>query len=183
MSQLAASDLRKGMLVEVDGRPNSIVFWNIWKSDRRSRIQMRFKDILNGRTSEATAQPDDRYAVLAHETVELEHSYRDGPEEVFYSRDGEEWRVAADLVEETLAWQAPSYRGMVVDGRLLAVNPPAFVAALVTETEPAVKGVGSGLKDALLENGMRVKVGMNVNVGDRVRIDTDTMEYRERVTA
>ncbi len=182
MSQLSASDLRRGMLVEIDGKPCSIVHWNIWKSDRRSRIQMKFKDILNGRTSEATAQPDDRYTVMASEVIDLEHSYRDGPEEVFYAADGEEWRCPAAAVEDVLQWQAPSYRGVLVDGRLLTINPPQSVVAVVAETAPPIKGVSSGLKDAVLENGMSLKVGAMVSVGDRVRIDTETMEYRERVS-
>ena len=168
--------------VEIDGRPNAIIHWNAWKSDRRSRIQMRFKDILTGRSSEATSQVDDRYVVLESETIELEHSYRDGPEEVFYAREGEEWRCQADEVEDVIAWAAPSYRGVLVDGRLVAVNPPASVVAVVAETDPSMKGVGSGLKDALLANGMRVRVAGNVNVGDSVRIDTETMEFRERVS-
>jgi translation elongation factor P/translation initiation factor 5A len=60
MSQVSASELRKNMLVDVGGKTCSIVHWNIWKSDRRSKIQMKFKEILTGRTSEVTAQPDDR---------------------------------------------------------------------------------------------------------------------------
>lgn len=183
MSQLSAGDLRKGMLVEVDGKPCSIVHWNIWKSDRRSRIQMRFKDVLTGRTSEATVQPDDRYTVLESEVIELEHSYQDGPEEVFYTKGGDEYRCPAAAVEDVVKWQAETYRGLLVDGHLLTVNLPQTVVAVVAETEPAIKGVSSGLKDAVLENGIQVKVGNVVNVGDRVRIDTETMEYKERVSS
>lgn len=182
MSQLPAIDLRKGMLVDVQGKPCSIVHWNIWKSDRRSKIQMRFKEVLTGRAIEVTAQPDDKYAVLENEVIELEHSYRDGPEEVFYGKDGEEWRCQAVAVEDVVKWQAEMYRGLLVNGQLLTVKLPQFVVQEVTQTEPAVKGVGSGLKDAVLANGIQVKVGMNVNVGDKVRIDTETMEYKERVS-
>lgn len=182
MGQLNANELRKGMLVDVDGRVCSVVHWNIWKSDRRSKIQMRFKDILTGRTSEATAQPDDRYTVLESQIIDLEHSYRDGPEEVFYTSGGEEWRAPADAVQDVLQWQAPSYRGILVDGKLLTVNPPQSVVVTVAETAPPMKGQSSGLKDAVLDNGIEVKVGVMVNVGDKVRIDTESMEYRERVS-
>ena len=181
MSQFMAGDLRKGMLVELDGKPCTIVHWNIWKSDRRSRIQMKFKDVLTGRTSEVTAQPDDRYTTLESETIDLEHSYRDGPEEVFYSKSGEEYRCPADPVEDVLRWKSDNYRGLLVDGYLLTVNLPPSVIATVAETEPGVRGAGSGLKEAVLENGIKVKVGLVINVGDRVRIDTETLEYKERV--
>ena len=80
MAHLTSLDLRKGMLVDVDGKVCTLIHWNIWKSDRRSKVQMKFKEVLTGRTSEVTAQPDDKYMVLDYEVIELEHSYRDGPE-------------------------------------------------------------------------------------------------------
>jgi elongation factor P len=181
MPQLSAGDLRKGMLVEVQGKTCSVVHWNIWKSDRRSKIQMRFKDVVTGRTSEVTAQSDDRYVVLESEVIDLEHSYRDGPEEVFYTKSGEEHRCPAAAVEDVLKWQSDLYRGLIVDGHLLTVNLPQSVVATVADTTPPIKGAQSGLKDAVLENGIAVKVGMNVNVGDKVRIDSETMEYKDRV--
>ena len=103
----------------VGDRMCRVVGWNIWKSDRRSRIQMKFKEILTGRTSEVTAQPDDRYDVLDAEVIDLEHSYRDGPDEIFYTKTGEEWRFPAAGLEDVLRWVSPTYRGQVVDGKLV----------------------------------------------------------------
>lgn len=181
MAQLNASDLRKGLLVDLQGKICSITYWNIWKSDRRSRIQMRFKEILTGRTSEVTAQPDERYTILESEVIDLEHSYKDGPEEVFYTKTGEEWRCPAAGVEDAMKWKAETYRGLLVDGVLVTVNLPQSVIAEVVETAPSVKGSPNGLKDAVLDNGITVKVSMAINNGDRVRIDTETLEYKERV--
>jgi elongation factor P len=182
MAQVTAIDVRKGMLLAVGDRMCRVVHWNIWKSDRRSRIQMKFKEILTGRTSEVTAQPDDRYDVLEAEILELEHSYNDGAEEVFYTKTGEEWRSPAAGLEEVLRWGSDTYLGQLVDGRLVAVMLPQTVYAKVAECEPYMKGQSSGLKDATLENGIKVRVATNVNPGDRVAIDSETMEFKERVT-
>jgi elongation factor P len=178
---LSAMELRKGVLVDYQGRINTVIYWNLWKSDRRSRVQMKVKDLLNGRISEITAQGDDKYEILESESIELSHSYRDGNDEVFYTQEGEEHRCAAAAVEDTLRWKAESYKGLLVDGKLVTVNPPQSVIAVVTETTPPIKGVLNGLKDAVLDNGLTVKVGMVINIGDKVRIDTETMEYKERV--
>jgi hypothetical protein len=142
---------------------------------------MKFKELLTGRTSEVTAQPDDRYDVLDAELVELEHSYRDGIEEVFYSKTGDEWRIAAEGLEEVLRWTSPVYRGQLVDGKLVAVMLPPTVVGKIAKCEPRVKGQFSGLKDAILENGLQVKVGTMLDVGDRAEFDSDTLEFRERV--
>ena len=180
MSKVAASDVRKGMLLAVGAQMCRVVSWNIWKSDRRSRIQMKFKDILTCRTSEVTAQPDDRYDILDADVVELEHSYRDGPDEVFYTKAGEEWRLAADGLEDVLRWTSPTYRGQVVDGKLVAVALPPTVTATIVKCEPHMKGQSSGLKDAVLDNGLQLKVGTMLDVGDRAEFDSDTLEFRGR---
>jgi translation elongation factor P/translation initiation factor 5A len=182
MAQLHANELRKGMLVTHQGSPCTVIDWNIWKSDRRSRIQMRVKDLLTGRVSEITAQPDDRYETQETERITLSHSYRDGNDEVFYTAGGEEHRCGAAACEDALRWKADSYEGLLVDGQLLTVAPPQSVVSTVVETTPPIRGVQSGLKDAVLDNGLTVKVGMVIHIGDKVRVDTSTMEYKERVS-
>lgn len=182
MAEVTALDARKGMLLSVDGRMCRLVQWNIWKSDRRSRVQMKFKEILTGRMSEVTAQPDDRYPVLEAETLELEHSYRDGAEEVFYTNAGDEWRAPAEGLEEVLKWKSDLYRGLLIDDALVAVTLPPVIEATIADTEPSVKGQpASGLKDATLDNGIKLRVSVMCNVGDRIAIDTETMEFKERV--
>ena len=180
--QSTASDLRRGLLVNHQGRTCTVTFWNLWKSDRRSKVHLKVKDLLTGRVTEITAQADDRYEVLDSETIELSHSYRDGNDEVFYTKEGEEWRCPAPAVEDVIRWKADLYKGLLVDGKLLTVDPPPSVVATVVETTPPIKGVLNGLKDALLDNGISVKVGMVINIGDRVRVDTETLEYKERVS-
>jgi len=181
MSQITAIELRKGILIEHQGKPCRITFWNMWKNDRRSRIQMKVKDILTGRMAEITCHGEDKYVVLESETIDLTYGYRDGGEEVFYTDSGDEHRCPAEGVADVVRWQADIYKGQFVDGKLLTVEPPQNVVSTVAETSPPIKGVVQGSKDAVLENGIAVKVGMLVNVGDRVRIDTETLEYRERV--
>jgi elongation factor P len=179
--QSNAMDLRKGTLVTHQGRPSTVIHWNLWKSDRRSRVQMKVKDLMTGRITEITAQGDDKYEVLDSEIIDLSHSYRDGADEVFYTADGEEYRCPAAAVEDVLLWKTDSYKGMLVDGKLLTISLPQSVVATVVDTAPPMKGGGSGTKDALLDNGVKIKVGLLVANGDRVRLDPETLEYKERV--
>jgi translation elongation factor P/translation initiation factor 5A len=179
--QTQALDLRKGYLVDHQGRTCTVIHWNIWKSDRRSRVQMRLKDLLTGRVHEVTAQGDDRYDVLDSEVVELEHSYREGNDEVFYTPAGEEYRCPAVGVEEQLKWKCDRYKGLLVDSKLVTIELPPTVVATVVDTSPPMKGSGqTGTKDAMLDNGVKVRVGMIVANGDKVRLDPETLEYKER---
>ena len=181
--QANALELRKNTLVSHQGRICTVVHWNIWKSDRRSRVQMRLKDLLTGRIQEITAQGDDKYEVLESENIELEHSYRDGDDEVFYTPAGEEYRCPAAGVEDQLKWKVAHYKGLLIDSRLVAIELPSSVVATVADTSPVMKGSGqSGLKDAVLDNGIKVKVGALVGIGDKVRLDSESFEYKERVS-
>jgi elongation factor P len=65
----------------------------------------------------------------------------------------------------------------------IGVEPPTFVILEVTYTEPGVKGdtATNTLKPATLENGAEVRVPLFTSVGDKVKVDTRTGDYVERV--
>ena len=71
-----------------------------------------------------------------------------------------------------------SYKGSV-----FGVESPTFVELEITETEPGVKGdtATNVMKPATVETGAIVKVPLFINTGDRIKIDTRTGEYMERV--
>ncbi|TAJ25120.1 MAG: hypothetical protein EPO68_00435 [Planctomycetota bacterium] len=178
--QQHALDLRKGVLIRHQGAMCTVVHWNIWKSDRRSRVQMRFKDVLTGRMHEVTAQGDDKYEVLENESLDLTHSYREGDEEVFYSTEGEEYRCSAEAASDALLWKADLYRGLLIDGQLVMVSLPQSVIATVVECDPPVKGQPNLQKEAKLDNGIVIKVPLIVAMGDKVRVDPAELEFKER---
>jgi elongation factor P len=179
--QSNALDLRKGNLVRYQGNLSEVVFWNILKNDRRQFVQMRLKNLETGRSAELKEHGDTKFELLDNEVVELTHSYRDGSDEVFYTTDGEEHRCNHEMAKDALLWKCDSYKGFVVEGHLFTVSPPAPVIATVVDTSPPLRGGGgSGLKDAVLDNGVKVRVGLIVDRGDKVRIDPETLEFKER---
>jgi elongation factor P len=180
--QVQALELRPGLLVSHQGRMCSVVWWNILRNDRRLFVQMRIKDIETGRVQELKEHGDTRFEVLDKEEKELSHSYRDGIDEVFFTEDGEEVRCPVAAAEDALKWPAEHYIGFYVSGRLVSVSPPKTAVLEITETAPPIRGHGTGQKEAVLENGIKVKVNMLCDVGDRVRVDTETLEFKERVT-
>jgi elongation factor P len=180
--QSNAMDLRKGFLVKHQERICTVIHWNILRNDRRTFVQMKLKDLDTGRITELKEHGDSKYEVLDSEVVELAHSYRDGEDDVFYTPDGVEYRCPHAAVEEQLKWQVEAYKGLLVDGHLVTVSMPSTVVAIVQDTAPPIKGGGgSGTKDAVLDNGVKVRVGLIVATGDRIRLDPESLEYKERV--
>jgi elongation factor P len=179
--QLSALDLRKGFLILYEGRMCNVIYWNILRNDRRQFVQMKVKDLLSGRVQEMKEHGETKYEVLDTEKIDLTHSYRDGNEEVFYTASGEEYRVAHEAAADALLWPGETYKGLLADGKLVAIALPMTVVATVTDTAPPMKGGGSGTKDAMLDNGVKVRVSLLTAVGDKVRLDPETLEFKERV--
>ena len=176
-----ALDLRPGALIRYEGRMCTVVWWNILRNDRRQFIQMRIKDLQSGRIQELKEHSDSKFETLEKEEREMSHSYTDGEAEVFFTMDGEEFRCPKVAAEDALKWPSDSYKAVFVSGELVAIEPPKLSVLEITETTPPIKGVGSGTKDATLANGMTIKVSQLCDVGDSVRIDTETGEFKDRV--
>jgi elongation factor P len=69
------------------------------------------------------------------------------------------------------------------EGQVVSIELPPAVVLEVKYTEPGVRGntVQNVTKPATLETGLEVKVPNHINIGDKVRIDTRTGEFTERV--
>ena len=70
-----------------------------------------------------------------------------------------------------------------VEGQPVSITLPKTVVATVVETEPALKGQtvsGSGGKPAILDNGVRVQVPVFIEQGEKIVVNTETLEYSER---
>lgn len=179
--QLSALDLRKGILILYEGRMCTVIYWNILRNDRRQFVQMKVKDLHTGRVQEMKEHGETKYEVLDTEKIDLSYSYRDANDEVFYTADGEEYRVGHEAAKDALLWSDSTYKGLLADGKLVAIELPLSVVGTVVDTAPPMKGGGSGTKDAVLENGVKVRVSLLTSIGDKVRLDSETLEFKERV--
>ena len=67
-------------------------------------------------------------------------------------------------------------------GELLGINLPDKIELTVTETEPAIKGntTNNALKDAVLETGLKVRVPLFVEQGEKIIVSTADGKYSSR---
>jgi elongation factor P len=65
----------------------------------------------------------------------------------------------------------------------ILAEAPVFVELLITYTEPGEKGntATNTLKEATLETGAVVRVPLFINEGEKIKVDTRTGAYAERV--
>ena len=184
---ISAGDFRKGVTIEYDGSVYTIVdFQHVKPGKGAAFVRTKIKNVMTGAVLERTFNPTDKMSRAHIETRELEYLYNDGT--FYYFMDNETYEqlpLNHDQVEDAINFIVENMNVNIrfYKGNAFSVEAPNFVELTVTETEPGFKGdTATGTtKPATLETGYKINVPLFVNEGDRIRVDTRTGEYMERV--
>ncbi len=181
-------ELRKGLIIEIDGNLYYILEYRHLKlANRPAQIRLRLRDIKAGHTIERTFQGEVRFKVARVEERPAQYLYREGNFLHFMDKETFEEVI---LSEEEVGEEAMKYLKegedvfiSVYDGKPIGMELPHVVELEVVDTGPGFKGdtAQSGGKPATLETGITIQVPFFVQVGDKVRVDTRTGKYIERV--
>ena len=184
---ISAGDFKNGITVEIDGNIYQILeFQHVKPGKGAAFVRTKLKNVISGAVIEKTFNPSEKYPGAEIEKRDMQYLYEDGG--LYYFMDNETYEQiplneeqigdALKFMKENMDMKILSYKGKV-----FAVEPPMFVELEVTYTEPGFSGnttTTSG-KPAKLENGLEISVPLFVEIGDKLRIDTRTGEYMERV--
>lgn len=152
----------------------------------RAFYQVVLRNVKTGKQMEHRFRAGESVDMIRVEFKEMQYLYKDGNSlvvmdpETFDQVYIEESLVgaAAKFLKEEMMLKL-SFEGDVAIG----AEAPTFVILEITYAEPGVKGdtATNTLKPATLDNGAQVMVPLFVNVGDKVKVDTRTGDYVERV--
>lgn len=189
MALIGANELKKKMLITVDGQPYTVVevfFASPTARGASTMVRTKLRNLLTEsvleksfKTSEKFEEPDveltpasflysdgDGYHFMDESTYEQFHLNEDQlGEERFYLKDG-------------LVLQIRKYNGDPI-----AIELPSTVDLIISETEPGVRGdsaSGGTTKVATLETGLQIRVPLFIKEGELVRINTQTGEFVSR---
>ncbi|MBF1042084.1 MAG: elongation factor P [Candidatus Nanosynbacter sp.] len=180
------TDLKKGVVCQIDGQPYRVTDYNQKVMGRGgSIVNVKLKNLITGAVIPKTFKGQDKIEPAEVTSKTVQYLYNDGS--VFFFMDPnsfEQFELSADLVDEAKNFmkEGDELALQFFDGKVITVEMPKNVYLEVTYTEAVVKGdtTSSVLKDATLETGAVVKVPAFIKVGDIISVDTSTGEYRER---
>jgi elongation factor P len=183
----SASDLRKGLRIEVDGVPYLITEFNFVKPGKGQGLYTcKMKNLVNGATMTRTYRDNVVIDEPKIEEKKLRYSYENGDSLVFTDQSYEEVTLAASVLGDSRHLLTDDMEVSVVfhNGRPIDVTLPTFVEKLIEFTEPGARGntATNVLKPARIPGGFEIQVPLFVVQGDIVRIDTRTFEYVDRVS-
>jgi len=186
MAQLQPTDLKKGVVVQVDGKPFKVIDYNQKVMGRGgSIVNVRLKNLIDGAVIPKTYKGQEKIDSAEVTSQTVQYLYKDVDNFYFMDPENfEQFQLPADVCEEAAPYlkEGDNLSLQFFDGRVINVELPKNIYLEVTYSEGVVKGdtTSSVLKDATLETGLVIKVPAFIKTGDVISVDTTSGEYRER---
>lgn len=180
------TDLKKGVVVQIDGKPYRVIDYNQKVMGRGgSIVNVKLRNLIDGSVIPKTFKGQEKIEPAEVTNRTVQYLYTDGSDFHFMDPDTfEQFQLPADIVEDSAGYlkEGESLSLQSFDGTIINVELPKNVYLLVTYAENVTKGdtTSSVLKDATVETGLVVKVPAFIKTGDIISVDTTTGEYRER---
>ena len=184
---ILAGEFRKGVTFVYNNGVYVIVdFQHVKPGKGAAFVRTKIKNVMTGAVREETFNPSEKFELAHIEQKDMEYLYADG--DIYYFMDSETYEqvpLNKDKVEDALQFLKENMVATIkfFKGEAFSVEPPNFVVLEVVKCEPAVAGntATNATKPAEVETGYQIMVPMFVNEGDKIRIDTRTGDYMERV--
>lgn len=187
MGTYNTSEFKKGLKVLLDGEPYLMVDTEFRKPGKGQAVYtVKLKNLLRGNVLERNYRSGDKIESADVSEARLQYLYNDSRNWVFMDPQSyEQYEVSKDGLGGDERWLKENESVDVVfwNGRPISVTPPNHVVLEVTYCEPGAKGntATNVQKPATLETDAEIGVPIFINIGDRVKVDTRTGQYIERV--
>lgn len=185
---IGVTELRSGTIFEESGSLFQVISYEHIKMGRGSaNIKVKVKNLKNGSTTEKSFINGARVNDVQVFKRDVQYLYKDSEQAYFMDpRSFEQIGVPLKLIgsDESYLKEGENYNISFLDQEALALNLPPKMDFVISEADPGVKGNSASniYKDAVLDNGLRVRVPLFIKAGDRVKIDTRTGEYSQKVS-
>jgi elongation factor P len=187
MAQLNVTELRNGAIFQEAGQLLQVLSYEHIKMGRGSGvIKVKVKNLKTGSVTERGFQTGARVEDANVEKKKAQFLYKDGDSFNFMDPVSyEQFILGSDIMSDQAKYLLDGLDVVLVvsDDQAIAIELPNSVAYTIEETGPGEKGntVSNVYKDAKMDNGLIVRVPMFMKEGEKVKVDTRTGEYIERV--
>ena len=182
-----ASDLRKGLKIQIDGEPYVVVDFQFSKPGKGQALyRTRLKNMVTGNQFDRTYRSNDKFEKAPLEERTMQYLYSQGDEFHFMdTKNYEQIVVSREQLGNDTNFLIDNMEVQVLlfHDNPIGVTLPNFVNLTVTRADPWAKGdtSGSDSKPVTVETGYVLQVPPFIEEGDRIQIDTRTGAYMTRV--
>lgn len=187
MPKIDTADFKNGVSIIQDGEIFTIVWFQHHKPGKGGAVmRTKLKNLRTGGVIDRTFNAGEKFEQAILERYPMQYLYKQDDEYVLmHPETYDQISVNSATFGDTLKYLRDGMEVNVVEynGKILGAEVPFFVELEVADTDPGVKGdtASGGSKPATLETGAVINVPFFVNIGDKVKVDTRTDSYLERV--
>ncbi len=184
---ISTNDFRTGQTIEWEGGVWMVVdFQHVKPGKGAAFVRARLKNVITGNVNETTFRAGEKLPKAQIEYRDMQYLYESGGDYMFMDQTSyEQVSLSAELLGDGLKYLKEN---MVIGvqfyaGAPIGIELPNFVELVIVETDPGLRGdtASGGTKPAKLETGAVVQVPLFVQEGEKIRVDTRTHQYLERV--
>lgn len=186
MVKVIASSLRKGNVVELDGKLYAVLTAQNFHPGKGTPVtQVDMRRISDGTKVSERWRTTEQVEKATVDEREYDFLYSDGEGFHFMNPDNyDQLTVSTDVVGDSEVYLTEGMRVYLktFEGVAIAMELPQKMTVEIAETEPVVKGqtASSSYKPAVCTNGLRVMVPPHIGAGTRIVINTEDNSYVER---
>ena len=183
----STAEFKKGLKIEIDGTPFMIAdFQHVKPGKGGAFVRTKLKNLLTGRVIDQTFRSGEKVEKPDIVEKEMQYLYKDGDSYCLMDNETyEQIMLTEEQVGDAILYLKENMNLQVLffNQQAVAVDLPNFVELEVAQTEPGVRGdtASGGTKPATLESGAVIQVPLFINEGDRLKVDTRTGTYIERL--
>lgn len=184
---IKAGQIDKGTALLIKGQPFICVEREFVNPGKGSAfVRLKLKSPSTGQVLQETIKSQDSVEDINVEMMDYQYMYNDG--ENFHMMNVDTYdQIEVPMANfegyELLMKDGETFRCTVYNDEILDIQIPSKVVYLVAEAEEAIKGdtVQGATKFVTTETGLRVRVPIFIKQGEKIRVNTETKEYLERV--
>lgn len=186
---MKASELKKGLVLDIDGRSILIKGLDVQSPSSRSGstlYKVRGYDLVTRQKFENRFKGDEVVQTVDLNRRPVQYLYQDADSCTFMDKETfEQHTLGTGELEQELLYLTDDLDGivgMITDGAILGIELPATVVLEIIETAPGMKAASasSRTKPATLSTGLVVQVPEYLTSGEHIKVNTGTSEYVSR---
>ena len=179
------TELRSGVVFEDQGQYFLVLSYEHIKMGRGTgTVKVKVKNLTTGSNIEKTFQTGARVNEVSLVRKKVQCLYGDNRVHVMDMQTFDQFVLDKKLVSDLAKYikEGMEITVAMVDDKPLFVEIPKIIEYKIVQTGGSARGntVGASYKDAILENGLVVKVPLFIKTSEVIRVDTRSGEYVER---
>ena len=184
---ISTNDFRTGLTIEWDGGVWTVVdFQHVKPGKGAAFVRAKLKNVITGAVIENTFRAGEKLPKAQIDYREMQFLYESGGQYFLMDQNTyDQISLSQDVLADAIQYLKEN---MIIgvqfyEGSPIGLELPNFVELEIVETDPGLRGdtASGGTKPAKLETGAVVQVPLFVQTGDKIRVDTRTNQYLERV--